>query len=49
MKNCTVNLETCKRDLELIKDYKTTTEVRYRISPWSLVVLMQLRTVRSIF
>lgn len=27
VKNCATNLQTCKRDLELIKDYKTTTEV----------------------
>jgi prefoldin subunit 5 len=27
VRNCATNLETCKKDLELIKDYKTTTEV----------------------
>ncbi len=25
--NCKANLETCKSDLEIIKDYRTTTEV----------------------
>ena len=38
-RNCSANIETLKRDLELFKDYKTTTEVNI-----ARVRTMQLHT-----